>query len=147
MAQHRSGPFGLFGLRSRRSAATSTLYPWVYVNADGTARELHSAEREYLETEFAGGDGGRPYIKSNYKQLDGWGEIAGYLRRSKLPKDLLVQPVPVDDPTKTLGPQDMIKWLRAKGLEVTEHADGTFSTSNPTVHYIDVGQEPKPPRE
>jgi hypothetical protein len=26
------------------------LYPYVYVNADGTARELHPSEQKYLET-------------------------------------------------------------------------------------------------
>jgi len=32
-------------------------YPYVHVNADGSARELHPSERRYLETEFKGGDG------------------------------------------------------------------------------------------
>jgi hypothetical protein len=34
-------------------------YPYVYVNADGTARELHASEQKYLEAEFKGGDGAR----------------------------------------------------------------------------------------
>ena len=29
-------------------------YPYVYVLADGSARELHENERKYLETEFSG---------------------------------------------------------------------------------------------
>ena len=132
--------FRRFGLRSRGTPATARPYSYVYVNADGTARELHGAEREYLETDFDGADGGRPYIKSRYKDRDGWGEISGYMRRSKLPNDLSVQPAPVDFPTQTLG--RMIDWLRAKGLEVTEHADGSFSTSNPAVHFMEVGERP-----
>jgi len=40
------------------------LYPYIYVNADGTARELHAGERAYLEMEFKGGDGAMPYIKT-----------------------------------------------------------------------------------
>jgi hypothetical protein len=39
------------------------LYPYVYVNADGTARELHPSEQKYLETEFKGGGGAAPYVK------------------------------------------------------------------------------------
>ena len=35
-------------------------YPYVYVNADGTARELHPGERAYLEAEYQGGGGRRP---------------------------------------------------------------------------------------
>ena len=47
-------------------------YRYVYVIADGTARELHVSERQYLETEFSGGDGAAPYIKSSYSERDGW---------------------------------------------------------------------------
>jgi hypothetical protein len=41
----------------------AALYPYVYVNADGTARELHPSEQKYLETEFKGGGGAAPYVK------------------------------------------------------------------------------------
>ncbi len=40
-------------------------YRYIYVNADGSARELHAGERDYLETEFTGGDGAAPHIKDN----------------------------------------------------------------------------------
>jgi hypothetical protein len=60
-------------------------YPYVYVNADGTARELHPSEQKYLETEFKGGDGAAPYVKSSHAERDGWGELTGYLKRSLLP--------------------------------------------------------------
>jgi len=43
-------------------------YPYIYVNADGTARELHAGERAYLETEFKGGDGAMPHIKDSYEK-------------------------------------------------------------------------------
>ena len=46
---------------------------------DGTARELHASERQYLETEFRGGDGAMPYIKNSYSERDGWSEISSYL--------------------------------------------------------------------
>jgi hypothetical protein len=40
------------------------LYPYVFINADGSARELHAEERAYLETEFKGGDGAAPWLRS-----------------------------------------------------------------------------------
>jgi preprotein translocase subunit SecD len=39
---------------------TAAPHPYVYVNAEGTARELHANERQYLETEFRPGDGAQP---------------------------------------------------------------------------------------
>ena len=44
-------------------------FEFVYVENDGTVRELDNDEIEYLETEFEPSDGARPYIKSNYDQL------------------------------------------------------------------------------
>jgi hypothetical protein len=52
---------------SRKQAAREP-YPYLYVNADGSARELHPNERKYLETPFQGGDGARPYAKRSYSQ-------------------------------------------------------------------------------
>ena len=46
--------------------AESCLY--VYVNEDGTARELHPNERQYLETEFLPGDGAAPHVKRSYAE-------------------------------------------------------------------------------
>jgi hypothetical protein len=106
-------------------------YPYIYVNADGTARELHAGERRYLETEFSGGDGARPYIKSSYPARDGWGEIAGYLKRSKLPSGTPVHDAPKQDPSRPLSRAEQIAWLRGKGVEVVENSDGSFTTSKP----------------
>ena len=58
---------------------------FVYVNEDGSARELTPDEREYLNTKFLPGDSGRPYIKSRYQQLTPDGKIWGFLLRQKLP--------------------------------------------------------------
>jgi hypothetical protein len=66
---------------------------FVYVNQDGTARELSSDERDYLETEFPPGDGGRPYIKGTYNDRDGWGSISGFLLRRRLPSSITVKPI------------------------------------------------------
>lgn len=81
-------------------ASWERTYPFVYVEVDGTARELHADERTYLETEFEGGDGNRPYIKSTYQDRDGRGRLSGYLYRSQLPSDKSVKSAPLDDPNK-----------------------------------------------
>ncbi len=70
------------------------LFPYVWVNPDGSAREVHPNERILLETPFQGGDGGRPYIKSRYSQKNGWGELEGFLKRSKLPRGTEIHPAP-----------------------------------------------------
>jgi len=67
-------------------------YPYVYVNDDGSVRELSPDEKDYLETPFHPADSGRPYIKSNYKAKDGWGSISGFCSRTVLPKHIKVKP-------------------------------------------------------
>ena len=106
-------------------------YPYVYVNADGGARELHPDERDYLETRFQPGDGARPYIKRSYSQRNGWGELAGFLKRSQLPSEIVIQDAPTENPSKPLSKSDQIQFLRDKGLVVTENPDGTFTVRNP----------------
>jgi hypothetical protein len=102
-------------------------YRFVYVNADGTARELHAGEREYLETPFSGGDGGRPYIKTSYEERDGWGELSGYMLRSLLPDGTPIHDAPVEDPSRPRTKAEEIAWLRSKGLEVVENDDGSYT--------------------
>jgi hypothetical protein len=64
---------------------------YVYVDDDGSARELDTQEREYLTAEFPGGDGGRPYVKLRYESLTPDGRIRGYLRRRQLPKRVAIK--------------------------------------------------------
>jgi hypothetical protein len=106
-------------------------YPYIYVNTDGTARELHPNERTYLETPFHPADGGRPYIKGRFSCKDGWGDIKGFLKRSKLPPTITVGPAPIEDPTGPLSKEDQMQFLRDKGLEVIENIDGTFTARKP----------------
>jgi hypothetical protein len=106
-------------------------YPYIYVNSDGTARELHANERNYLEAEFHPCDSGRPYVKSRYSQKDGWGDIGGYLRRSRLPAGTQIYPAPTDDPNKPLSREEEIRFLRNKGVDVIEHSDGSFTARKP----------------
>jgi hypothetical protein len=65
-------------------------FAFVYVNDDGTVRELTPDEIDYLNTEFVGSDGGRPYIKSRYKDRTPDGKLRGYLRRTDVPRRIKI---------------------------------------------------------
>ena len=78
--------------RSRRPKKSGFRY--VYVNLDGSARELTADEQDYLNTPFYGGDGARPYIKFRYESLTPDGRIVGYLERRQLPAKIKIQPPP-----------------------------------------------------
>ena len=75
-------------------------YRYVWVEDDGSAREVTDDERKYLETEFLPDDGARPYIKTRYEMLDGWGSIAGFLPRRQLPESISVAPASSKSTTK-----------------------------------------------
>jgi len=114
-----------------KDQAKADPYPFVYVNADGTARELHPRERNFLETPFHPADGGRPYVKDKYSQKNGWGEVTGFLKRSKLPPGTRIFAAPDENPIKPMTKEDMKQFLRAKGVEVTENSDGSFTARKP----------------
>ena len=63
---------------------------FVYVNEDGSARELDADECAYLATAFHAGDGARPYIKSRYDARTPDGRLVGLLERSELPVHIQV---------------------------------------------------------
>jgi hypothetical protein len=113
--------------RERLAMSVGNGYPYVYVNADGTARELHASERTYLETEFTGGDGAMPYIKDSYYERNGWGELSGYLKRSRVPVGTAVRASPAEDPRRPMTREEEIAWWRSKGVEVVEHSDGSYT--------------------
>jgi hypothetical protein len=104
-------------------------YPYLYVNADGSARELHASERNLLETPFYPADGARPYVKRNYSQKNGWGEITGFLERSQLPRGTRILTAPEEVPGMPLTREDHIRFLRSKGLDVTENSDGSITAT------------------
>ena len=81
----------LFRIRPRRRKESGFRY--VYVNNDGSARELDEDEIEYLSTEFFGGDGNRPYIKLDYGERTPDGKLHGYLLRRRLPRRIQIEPV------------------------------------------------------
>lgn len=77
-------------MRSRRVEESG--FEYVYVNDDGTVRELTDAEKRRLSTEFERGDSRRPYVKLRYESRDDLGRLRGFLKRRQLPVG-----VPVDE--------------------------------------------------
>ncbi|MGC4072030.1 MAG: hypothetical protein QM760_05850 [Nibricoccus sp.] len=110
-------------------------FKFVYVNQDGTARELSPAEQAYLSEEFSGGDSGRPYIKTSYESHDGWGSQSGFIERRRVPSRIRILPVHpnYDEREKALG----IDWLdfhRAVGDVLQNNPDGsTTCVPNPNL--------------
>jgi hypothetical protein len=130
----------LFGeKRATSQSASATGFPYVYVNQDGSVRELSPNEQKYLSTEFSGADGGRPYVKPKYETRNGWGSQSGYLQRNLVPKHLTIEPVKsnYDMAVKEFDQNFMqTRWNaeRAAGDTVTVHPDGSISsTPNPTI--------------
>lgn len=74
-------------------------YPYVFVEEDGSVRELHPRERRFFETPMAPTDGSSPYIKKSYAYRDRYGLFHGYCLRTKIPSQLKIQDAPEKDPT------------------------------------------------
>ncbi len=110
---------------------------FVYVNQDGSVRELSPDEREYLSESFRPGDGGRPYIKESHESVDGWGSMSGFLPRSLVPGHLAVEPVnPSYVPQEFDAQREMIEESRRIGDLVTENPDGSVRcTPNPDIPH------------
>ena len=85
--------FGLWRLIEipLRSWRDST-FDYVYVDEDGSVRELNAAEEEYVTTALFLNDDADRYIKSRYESLTVDGRLAGYLRRRQLPRQIPVAP-------------------------------------------------------
>jgi hypothetical protein len=85
------GAYFCFTRRSRRRKEQG--FHYVYINDDGSARELDDDEKEYLNSKFHGADGARPYIKFRYESLTPDGRIGGYLERRQLPSVIEISPI------------------------------------------------------
>jgi hypothetical protein len=119
--------------RSRRSIEPG--FEFVYVNQDGSIRELSPEEQTYLSNEFSGADSGRPYVKSSYESRDGWGSRSGFVERRKIPAQIEISPVhpDFDARAKELG-FDMLDSHRAAGDIIETRADGSVACSpNPRI--------------
>jgi hypothetical protein len=110
-------------------------FEFVYVNQDGSARELSPGERGYLSTKFSGFDGGRPYIKTRYESRDGWGSQSGFMLRRLVPDRITVEPVHpnFDVLEKQLG-NDALAANRAAEDVIVTNRDGSITvTPNPSI--------------
>lgn len=109
---------------------------FVYVNQDGSVRELSPNELEYLSQKFHPADGARPYVKSSYKSLDGWGSMSGFLLRKKVPPVVPIDPVCelYDSLVNEDLMSDFLEDCRAAGDTIRMDADGSFQcTPNPEI--------------
>ena len=79
-------------IRTRPRRPHENGFEFVFVNDDGSARELDDDEIEYLSTDFHPADGGRPYIKLDYEDRTPDGMLHGYLRRRQLPVRVSITP-------------------------------------------------------
>jgi hypothetical protein len=116
----------LFAIVSQ-DEAKSIPYPYVYIEKDGTVRELHTSERKYLETPYYPTDGARPYVKRFFDQKNDVGDIRGFLTRSKTPSGILIHEPPTHDPS--IGSyeefiENEINTAEELGFEVINKGDG-----------------------
>lgn len=119
--------------RSRRPKEPG--FEYVYVNQDGSARELSPDEQRFLSEKFPFGDSGRPYIKINYESVDGWGSLSGFIRRRCVPSHVNIGTVnpDYDVAVKELS-YDPIALHRASGDVVVNNPDGSITCSpNPEM--------------
>lgn len=103
-------------------------FRFVYVNQDGSVRELSPGERDYVSTEFSGGDSGRPYIKTSYESHDGWGSQSGFIARRRVPARMEILPVHpnYDAAVKELGNDFLDAHLATEDV-IVENADGSVA--------------------
>lgn len=110
-------------------------FPYVYINQDGSAREVSPQEQRYLSQEFSGGDSGRLYIKASYESLDGWGSQSGFIARRRVPIQVLIRPVHpnYDAAVKELD-EDLLGLHRAARDDIAKNPDGSITCSpNPDI--------------
>lgn len=80
-------------LRQWRDSA----FDYVYIDDNGSARELNDDEEEYVTTALFLDDDGDFFIKPRYESLNRNGELRGYLRRRQLPRQVPIAAAPIDD--------------------------------------------------
>lgn len=66
-------------------------FEYVFVENDGTVRELDKEDQEYLLEEFSPTDGARPYIKSRYSDLTPDKKQNGFISRRRVPKSVKIK--------------------------------------------------------
>jgi hypothetical protein len=101
-------------LHGKRGSVDEGAFEYVYVNQDGSVREVSPNEQEYLEEEFSPYDGARPYTKSSYESLDGWGSMSGFIPRNMIPTGTRIDPV--NPQYDSLVANDSVDYLEAHRL-------------------------------
>ncbi len=66
-------------------------FQYVYIEADGSVRELKEEERDYLTEVFSPNDGARPYIKNRYSELTPDGKLNGFINRRRVPASIKIE--------------------------------------------------------
>ncbi|MCE3225608.1 MAG: hypothetical protein K0S32_159 [Bacteroidetes bacterium] len=65
-------------------------FEFVYIEKDGTVRELNGNEEDFLNQPFFPGDPNKPYIKRNYDdRLNG--DISGFILRERVPATIKIR--------------------------------------------------------
>ena len=110
-------------------------FKFVYVNHDGSVRELSPEEQAYLSEEFHGSDGGRPYIKWSYESRDGWGSQSGFIERRGVPARIEILPVHPDyDAAEKKLREDLPHPHQDAGDVIVQNPDGSVTyTPNPDL--------------
>jgi hypothetical protein len=110
-------------------------FKFVYVNQDGSVRELSPSEQNFLSQKFQGGDGGRPYIKSSYESSNGWGSQSGFIERRRVPSRIKIIPVnPNYDAAVKEVKEDFLDSIRAGGDIIVKNLNGSVNcTPNPSL--------------
>lgn len=68
-------------------------FKYVFIQDDGTVRELSKAEQSYLTEKFHPADGGRPYIKFRYDKKLPNGKISGFIPRRRVPANIPISKI------------------------------------------------------
>jgi hypothetical protein len=66
-------------------------FKYVWIDDDGSAREVTPDEFQYLNTKFEPFDGARPYIKATYEERTPNGRICGFLPRKVVPRHIEIR--------------------------------------------------------
>ena len=108
---------------------------FVYVNQDGSVRELSQDESAYVSETFHPADGARPYIKRKQSSKDGWGSLSGFLLRRKVPQGVLIERCnPAYKAENIDFHQEMIDESKRVGDIITTNPDGSVTvTPNPSL--------------
>jgi hypothetical protein len=124
----------LWRFRPRRSNEPG--FKYVYVNHDGSVREVSPVEQaEFLLDESMAPSVDSIYKKSSFTSRDGWGSLSGFIERRLVPARIKISPVPPEfDARKEKIAFDVVDLFRAAGDFIETHTDGSVECiPNPKI--------------